>query len=288
MPNVLVTGGKGMLGIDLCRIFEERGHTVTVTDLKEMDICNLSSVMDCVTNLNPDWIIHLAAMTHVDHCEQRPDDAYLTNTIGTQNIALAAKEVGAMMVYVSTVAVFDGSKATPNIEFDTPNPQSIYSKSKYQGEIIVENLLDRYYIVRAGWMFGGGREDKKFVAKIIELAQDRDSLSVVDDKFGSPTYTNDIANGIEKLANTGLYGTYHLVNTGEVCSRYEFAQAIVEFAGITTCELYPVNSAKFPLPAPRPRMEAAYNYNLELRGMNWQRHWREALKEYIKTVLQYG
>jgi dTDP-4-dehydrorhamnose reductase len=288
MPRVLVTGGKGMLGTDLCRIFEERGHTISVTDIRELDIRDLSAVMAKVNEFKPDWIIHLAAMTHVDHCEQRPDDAYHTNTIGTQNIALAALETDAMMVYVSTVSVFDGTKCTPNTEFDTPNPQSIYSKSKYQGELIVEKLLSRYYIVRAGWMFGGGREDKKFVAKIIELAQDRDSLSIVDDKFGSPTYTYDIADGIEKLSNSGLYGTYNLVNTGQYCSRYEFAQTILEYAGIENCELVPVNSAQFPLPAPRPRMEAAYNYNLELRGMNWQRPWREALKDYIETVLEYG
>lgn len=288
MPNVLVTGGKGMLGTDLCQIFEERGHTISVTDIREMDIRNYEAVIAKVDALKPDWIIHLAAMTHVDHCEQRPDDAYLTNTIGTQNVALAAKRVGAMMVYVSTVSVFDGTSAIPNKEVDTPNPQSIYSKSKYQGELIVEKLLDEYYIVRAGWMFGGGREDKKFVAKIIELAQERDSLSVVNDKFGSPTYTYDIADGIEKLANTGLYGTYHLVNTGGYCSRIEFAEKILEYAGITDCELHPVNSAQFPLPAPRPRMEAAYNYNLDLRGMNWQRHWKEALKNYINTVLDYG
>lgn len=288
MANVLVTGGKGMLGSDLCQIFQNRHHHVTVTDLQELDIRNLDRVMNCVNDLRPDWIIHLAAMTHVDHCEQRPDDAYLTNTIGTQNVALAAQSVGAMLVYVSTISVFDGSKATPNTEFDIPNPQSVYSKSKYEGERIVENLLDRYYIVRAGWMFGGGREDKKFVAKIIELAQERDSLSVVNDKFGSPTYTYDIADGIEKLANTGLYGTYHLVNTGEVCSRYEFAQKILAYAGIKDCEIVPVNSAQFPLPAHRPRMEGAINYNLDLRQMNWQRPWQEALKEYINTVLEYG
>lgn len=288
MPNVLVTGGKGMLGTDLCRIFEDRGHSVTVTDVDELDIRDLSHVLAYVNDLKPDWIIHLAAMTHVDHCEQRPDDAYRTNTIGTQNMALAAQQVGAMLVYVSTISVFDGKKSTPNTEFDTPNPESIYSKSKYEGERIVENLLDRYYIVRAGWMFGGGREDKKFVAKIIELAQERDSLSVVDDKFGSPTYTYDFADGIEKLAQTGLYGTYHLVNTGDICSRYEFAQAILGYAGINDCQINPVNSAQFPLPAPRPRMEGAYNYSLELREMNWQRDWREALEDYIKTVLQYG
>lgn len=288
MPNVLITGGKGMLGTDLCKIFTDRGHAITVTDINEMDIRDLSAVMSKVEQLKPDWIVHLAAMTHVDHCEQRPDDAYLTNTIGTQNVALAAQKIGAMMVYVSTVSVFDGTKSTPYTEFDTPNPNSVYSKSKYEGELIVEKLLDKYYIVRAGWMFGGGREDKKFVAKIIELAQDRDRLSVVNDKFGSPTYTYDIASGIEKLAHTGLYGTYHLVNTGEFCSRYQFAQTILAYAGIENCELHPVNSAQFPLPAPRPRMEAAYNYNLELRGLNWQRPWKDALLDYINTVLEYG
>ncbi|MEM7330576.1 MAG: dTDP-4-dehydrorhamnose reductase [Chloroflexota bacterium] len=287
MPNVLVTGGKGMLGADLCQLFEARGHTVHVTDVDNLDIRDYQSVLSLVENIKPDWIMHLAAMTHVDQCEQKPDEAYLTNALGTQNVALAAQKVDAMMVYVSTVSVFDGIKPFPYTEFDTPNPQSVYSKSKLEGERIVRDLLDKFYIVRAGWMFGGGREDKKFVAKIIELAQERDSLSVVNDKFGSPTFTYDIADGIEKLANTGLYGTYHLVNSGELCSRYEFAKTIIQIAGITTCEIHPVNSAQFPLPAPRPRMEAAQNYALELRGLNWQRNWHDALTEYIKTVLKY-
>lgn len=288
MAKVLITGGKGMLGSDLSRIFAERGHDITVTDIQELDIRDFDEVMAQTKALQPDWVVHLAAMTHVDQCEQQPDEAYRTNTIGTQNVALACKEVGALMTYVSTISVFDGTKCEPYTEFDAPNPQSWYSRSKYEGELIVEKLLDRYYIVRAGWMFGGGREDKKFVAKIIELAMERDSLSVVNDKFGSPTYTYDIASGIEKLYHTGLYGTYHLVNTDGYCNRYEFAQHILAYAGITNCEIKPVNSAQFPLPAPRPRMEAALNYNLELRGMNWQRPWKEALKAYINTDLGYG
>ena len=151
---------------------------------------------------------------------------------------------------------------------------------------MVEKLLDQYYIVRAGWMFGGGRQDKKFVAKIMDLAAQRSSLSIVNDKFGSPTYTHDLASGIERLAPTELYGTYHMVNTGGYCSRYQFAQAILEFAGIATCALRPVSSTEFPLPAPRPRMEAARNYQLELREWNWMRPWPEALKEYIQGLLR--
>jgi dTDP-4-dehydrorhamnose reductase len=189
------------------------------------------------------------------------------------------------MVYISTISVFDGRKCEPYTEFDQPNPQSWYSRSKYQGELIVEKLLSRYYIARAGWMFGGGPEDKKFVAKMMELAGNRDTLKVVKDKYGSPTYTADIASGVERLSRTDLYGTYHMVNTGGFCNRFEFAQRILEFAQITSCELQPVSSAEFPLPAPRPDMEAARNYNLELRGLDWMPPWQEALQRYVETTL---
>lgn len=283
--RILVTGAKGMLGTDLCQILHERGHEVSAADIQEMDVRDLALVGQMVERFAPDWVLHLAALTDVDGCEKDPDAAYLINTIGTQNVALACQTTGAGMLYVSTVSVFDGAKCEPYTEFDTPNPQSWYSRAKYQGELIVEKLLSRYYIVRAGWMFGGGPEDKKFVAKIMELAAQRPALTVVDDKYGSPTYTCDIAAGIERLLHTGIYGTYHMVNTGGYCSRYEFAQAILAYAGNTTCALKPVNSATFPLPAPRPRMEAARNLNLELRGFHWMRPWREALQDYVQNTL---
>lgn len=285
MNKVLVTGAKGMMGTDLCRILGDRGYDVTATDIEEMDVRDAALVMDTVADLQPAVVFHLAALTEVDECERDPDASFLTNTIGTQNVALACQAHDATMVYISTNSVFDGSKCEPYTEFDTPNPQSWYSMSKYQGELIVEKLLDKYYIARAGWMFGGGPEDKKFVAKIIELARSRDKLTVVDDKFGSPTYTYDISDAVEQLTHTGFYGTYNTVNTGGYCSRYEFAQKILEYAQVTNCALEPVSSARFPLPAHRPRMEAARNYNLELRGLNWMRPWNEALQAYIETVL---
>jgi dTDP-4-dehydrorhamnose reductase len=283
--SILVTGAKGMLGTDLCRVLRDSGHEIEATDIQEIDVRDFDLVSHALAEIRPDWVLHLAALTDVDGCEREPDAAYLTNTIGTQNVALACQATGAGMLYVSTISVFDGSKCEPYTEFDTPNPQSWYSRAKYQGELIVEKLLSRYYIVRAGWMFGGGPEDKKFVAKIMELAAQRPALTIVDDKFGSPTYTCDIAAGIERLLHTGIYGTYHMVNTGGYCSRYEFAQAILAYAGNTTCTLKPVNSATFPLPAPRPRMEAARNLNLELRGFHWMRPWREALQDYVQNTL---
>jgi len=285
MTKVLITGAKGMMGTDLCRILEERGYNFVATDIEEMDVRDRDLVFDTVEQVNPQTVFHLAALTNVDDCERKPDDAYLTNAIGTQNVALACQSVDATMVYISTISVFDGQKCEPYTEFDQPNPQSWYSRSKHQGELIVEKLLSKYYIARAGWMFGGGPEDKKFVAKMIELASERDLLKVVDDKFGSPTYTADISSGVERLAQTGLYGTYHMVNTGGYCSRYEFAQKILEFAHNNTCALQPVSSAEFPLPAHRPNMEAARNFCLELRGLNWMQPWQSALKEYVESTL---
>lgn len=283
--RILLTGARGMLGTDLCDILREKGHHIKATDIDDMDVRDYDLVHATIGGFAPDFVCHLAALTDVDRCEREPEEAFRTNTAGTQNVAVACQATGAGMLYVSTVSVFDGNKCEPYTEFDTPNPKSWYSRSKYQGELIVERLLMRYYIVRAGWMFGGGAEDKKFVAKIMELAAERSALTVVDDKFGSPTYTRDISIGIERLLHTGIYGTYHMVNGGEYCSRLTFARAIVEYAGRTHCQINPVSSAEFPLPAPRPRMEAARNLNLELRNWTWMRPWPEALKEYVKQIL---
>ena len=274
-----------MLGTDLCCELIAQGYRVFATDIQEMDVRDSRQVKCVFGETCPDLVFHLAARTDVDGCEQQPDEAYRTNTVGTQNIALACQAVNIPLVYISTISVFDGSKCEPYTEFDTPNPQSWYSRSKYEGEKIVERLLQRYYIVRAGWMFGGGPEDKKFVAKIIELARTHSELKIVDDKFGSPTYTRDFSRAVIKLSQTGWYGLYHSVNTGTPCSRYEFAQKILEYAGIQNCKLTPVSSAWFPLAAPRPRMEATRNLHAELLGLDLMRPWQIALADYISQLV---
>jgi dTDP-4-dehydrorhamnose reductase len=282
--KVLVTGAKGMLGSDLCPIFAQQ-HQILATDLEEMDVRNPQAVLDALMSFQPDLVLHLAALTNVDGCQHMRDQTFLTNTVGTKNMALACGRTGAAMVYISTGSVFDGTKSEPYNEFDTPNPQSVYSTAKYQGELMVRELVRKHYIVRAGWMFGGGIRDKKFVGKIISLAKQGQMLQVVDDKFGSPTYTRDMAQGILKLVGTGWYGTYHLANAG-CCSRYEYARKVAELAGIDHCPMKPVSSESFPLPAPRPRMEAIRNYLLQLLGRDWMRPWNEALQDYIVNHLQ--
>ena len=274
-----------MLGTDLTA-FLARQHTVIPTDIDDMDVRSAEIVFQTIEKEHPNVVIHLAALTDVDYCEKEPDEAFHTNTVGTQNVALACQRVNATMLYMSTTSVFNGTKCEPYTEFDIPNPQSFYSQSKYHGELIVEALLSHYYIVRAGWMFGGGKKDKKFVAKIMDLARKHTELKVVNDKLGSPTYTKDISAGIDRLIGTGLFGKYHMVNTGGYCSRFEFAEKILEYGQITTCKLIPVSSASFPLPAPRPRMEAARNYHLELLGIDLMRPWQDALREYIQVYLR--
>jgi dTDP-4-dehydrorhamnose reductase len=282
--KVLVTGARGMLGSDLCPIFD-RQHQLLATDLEEMDVRDPGAVFRTFQEFKPRLVLHLAALTNVDGCQEIRDQTFLTNAVGTKNIALASAKVGAAMVYISTGSVFDGTKSEPYTEFDRPNPRSEYSKAKYQGELAVRELVREHYIVRAGWMFGGGHRDKKFVGKIISLARQGKALQVVDDKFGSPTYTRDMAEGILKLIETGWYGTYHLANEG-CCSRYEYACKVLELAGIEGHPVKPVSSEAFPLPAPRPRMEAIRDYLLQLLQLRWMRPWEEALQDYIHNHLQ--
>jgi dTDP-4-dehydrorhamnose reductase len=146
-------------------------------------------------------------------------------------------------------------------------------------------LLSRYFVFYTCWMFGGGPLDKKFVAKIIDLADEKSELRIVDDKFGSPTYTVDMARAIFEFLDSGLYGRYHCVNRGSA-SRFEVAQAVLEYAGLDRCSIVPVPSAEFDLPAPRPDNESLRNYNFELLGLDLMRDWREALEEYVRETFR--
>ena len=281
--RVLVTGSRGMLGQDLCRILGEK-HEVLGVDIEEMDVRDATAVTRVTSDFRPELIVHLAAMTNVDGCERVPDEAHRSNTIGTRNVVLACQRLDAVTVFLSTGAVFDGEKHEPYIESDSPNPRSVYGRSKHDAELIVQSMVLRYFIVRAGWMFGGGPADKKFVAKILELAQKNSELKVVNDKFGSPTYTVDLSCGLASLIETDLYGIYHITNQGW-CSRDSLARHIVKTARIEDCRIVPVSSAEFPLPAPRPRMEALRNLALEQSGLPLLPAWEEAIDRYLKETL---
>lgn len=288
--KILVTGAAGMLGSALCPALKQKKHEVFVTDLvptndgvEYLDVRNFRQVEELVESTKPDILMHLAAETDVDKCELEPDHAFKTNTLGTQNVSLVCQKRNIEMVYISTIGVFYGDKLEPYTEFDSPHPINVYGQSKLEGEKIVQNLLSRYYIVRAGWMVGGGpKKDKKFIGKIIKQMNETTMLKAVNDKIGSPTYTVDFSRCLSDLIETGFYGLYHCTNKG-YCSRFDVAKKIVDILGRSDVSVEPVSSAYFPLPALRARSEMSRNYKLELLGLDTTRNWEVALKEYINS-----
>jgi dTDP-4-dehydrorhamnose reductase len=276
---ILATGAKGMLGPYLHTVYAK--DEIVLTDLTELDVRDRDQVRAAVARHRPTQVFHLAANTDVDECEKDPDSAYRTNVLGTLNVALACQELELVMTYVSTVGVFGGiDQAAPHTEYDIPSPVSVYGRTKLEGERVVRELLRRYYIVRAGWMMGGGPEkDHKFVGKLARVILTQDEVMAVNDKWGNPTYAKEFAFNLRVIVESGYYGLYHCVNSG-MCSRYEIAVEIARLLGRNT-RVVPVSSAYFPLPAPRPRSEAARNYKLELLGLNKMSNWREALRDYL-------
>ncbi|MDD3296624.1 MAG: dTDP-4-dehydrorhamnose reductase [Candidatus Omnitrophica bacterium] len=288
--KILVTGASGMLAADVIPELLKEGHSVVQTDIrkhsKDINILDISSYDETIKNIKdtqPEYVFHFAAETDVDLCEKNPQYAHKVNVLGTENIVLACREVGAGLLYVSTANVFNGEKSEPYVESDEAGSINVYGRSKYQGELIVKKHLCRYFIIRAGWMVGGWELDKKFVYKIIQqLKQGKKNIKAVFDKAGSLTFTKDFAVNFMDVINTQHYGLYHMANKG-VCSRYDIAVKIVEFMDLKNkVKVFPVESKEFPLPAPRPRSEMLSNHNLELLGLNNMPFWESSLKEYIK------
>ena len=295
--RVLITGAAGMLGSAVYPAFVAAGHEVVATDLEPRDVMGLpmdhldvrvySEMISAIERWRADLVLHLAAETDLEICEADPDHAFRTNTLGTQNAAVACQARDLPLVYISTAGVFDGEKDDgPYDEFDEPRPINVYGRSKYEGELLVLRLVPKHFVIRAGWMVGGVERDHKFVAKVIDqLRAGATTIRAVTDKLGTPTYTEDFARNMLELIETPFYGRYHMACLGEG-SRYDVAREIVEFYGRHDVRVVPVTSEAFAdeYPAPRPRSEMMRNYMLELRGMNRMRPWREALHEYLKIA----
>ena len=277
--KALVTGSDGTLGRAVCAALSAK-HTVVGTTIDDLDIVRRADVRSRILAEQPDAVIHLAAMTDVDACELRPDEALRINATGTENVALACREAGCKLLYVSTGSVFNGRSDKPYTEKDTPNPVNSYGISKYRGEQSVRDITDDYLIVRTCWLYGAG--GGKFIPRFMERARRQDSVPVVTDKLGSPTWSHDLASGICRLLERPTSGTYHLANAG-VAGRFDMARLILDVTGIR-CKLKPVDSSAFPLPAPRPALEALESHRLERSDIKPLRRWEKALTEYLTTI----
>ncbi len=288
--RIVITGAAGMLGTAICDAVASPDCEIIATDSKgrgenrhALDIRDWSAVRHLIGDCQPHLVLHLAAETDVDLCEIEVEHAFAVNAFGTENVARACGESAgeAVMAYISTGNVFSGENPEPYTEYDPPGPINVYGRSKLAGEEAVAQILDRYYIIRAGWMVGGWEIDKKFVYKIAQMCLTQSTLKVVDDKFGSPTFTVDFAANLMAVIASERFGLYHMANGG-TCSRYDIAREIIKHLGMVgQIEIAPVSSLHFPTSATRPRSEMLSNFKLGQLGLDKMPRWRESLGRYI-------
>jgi len=266
-----------MLGRDLSAHLRAR-HEVLAADLPEVDITDLGLVQRVFKSAKLDAVIHTAAFTAVDDCEHLPDLAFRVNAEGTRNVALACRDASLPMLYLSTDYVFDGRKPTPYTEDDLPNPLNVYGRSKLEGERHVSEILTAAWIVRTSWLFGPW--GKNFVRTILQRAREGNSLRVVDDQFGAPTYTLDLAEKLEEIVMTGNPGVYHVTNRG-YCSWFEFAREILRQAGLNHVPLLAIPTSASDRRALRPRNSRLAHSRLESEGLGLLPPWQDALARYL-------
>ena len=279
--KVFVTGVRGQLGYDVVNELEKRGLEAIGVDIQEMDITDADSVNNVIGEAAPDAVIHCAAYTAVDAAEDNEELCRKVNAQGTQNIANMCKRLDIPMIYISTDYVFDGQGERPWLPEDERAPLNIYGQTKYEGELAVQNTLDKYFIVRIAWVFG--INGKNFIKTMLNLGKTRDHLTVVNDQFGSPTYTYDLARLLVDMILTDKYGIYHATNEG-ICTWYEFACEIFRQAGITV-DVAPVTADQYPAKAKRPSNSRMSKDKLEENGFERLPSWQDALGRYLKEIL---
>lgn len=278
--RVLVTGVKGQLGHDMVNELAKRGHTPIGVDVEEMDITDAAAVEKEMRKDGLDAVIHCAAYTAVDAAEDNQEICMRVNAEGTRNIARICRDLDIKMVYISTDYVFDGEGERPWEPDDARNPLNVYGESKYQGELAVEEYLDKYFIVRIAWVFGVN--GKNFIKTMLRLAENHKEINVVDDQTGSPTYTYDLAVLLADMVETEKYGRYHATNEG-LCTWYEFAKEIFTQAGVEV-KVNPVSSEEFPAKAKRPHNSRMEKGKLTQNGFRRLPPWQDALKRYLEVI----
>lgn len=283
--KVLVTGSKGQLGYDVIKELCSRRHEALGFDLPELDITDEAAVQAVFDRVKPDAVIHCAAWTAVDAAEESGNIAkvFAVNEGGTRNLAAACKRTGAKLLYLSTDYVFDGQGSAP-WGADEPRfaPLNEYGKSKLAGENAVRELLQTYFIVRIAWVFG--KNGNNFVKTMLRLSETHDTLRVVCDQVGTPTYTPDLARLLVDMIETDKYGVYHATNEGGFLSWYDFASAIMQEAGKHT-KVIPVTTAEYGLSkASRPFNSRLDKSKLKENGFEPLPDWRDALKRYLKEI----
>lgn len=281
MKKILVTGCNGQLGRAVNVMYAGNSEVEIVnTNVADLDITNIDLTMEFVRKVKPYAIINCAAHTGVEACETECDSAYRINAIGPRNLSIAATETGAKMVHISTDYVFAGDAVTPYTEFDAPNPQGMYGKTKLAGEKFVESFAKDYFIIRTAWLYGDG---KNFVKTMLRLSETNDSVCVVNDQVGNPTSAKELAKIIDQLVWTENYGLFHGTCEG-VVSWAGFAEEIFRLAGKKT-KVIGITTDEYPTVVKRPAYSVLENYMLKLTTDYVAADWHEAIADYFKNEL---
>lgn len=277
MKKIMVTGCNGQLGRQIQKEYENDEAMLVCTDIDDLDISDHAQVMGFVRDLQPDVIMNCAAYTAVDACEQAWDLAYRINAIGPRNLAIAAHAVGAKLMHISTDYVFEGNATEPYTEFDAVHPVSAYGKTKLEGERFVQQFADRYFILRTAWLYGEG---KNFARTMLALSENHDEVRVVDDQYGSPTSTTELAKVMHLLEPTDNYGLFHATCEGS-CSWADFAEEVFRLAGKPT-RVIRVTTEEYGSPTKRPAYSVLDNYMLRLTTDYRMADWKDALRAYLE------
>lgn len=283
--KVLVTGVKGQLGFDVVNELKKRGHTPIGVDIEEMDITDNESVNSVIKEANPDAVIHCAAWTAVDAAEDEENipKVRAVNAKGTENIAKVCKTLDIKMVYISTDYVFDGQGTSPwQPDCKDYKPLNVYGETKLEGELAVSGNLDKYFIVRIAWVFGVN--GKNFIKTMLNVGKKYDTVRVVNDQIGTPTYTYDLARLLVDMVETEKYGYYHATNEGGYISWYDFTKEIFRQANYDT-KVVPVTTEEYGLSkAARPFNSRLDKSKLKENGFEPLPTWQNALERYLKEI----
>lgn len=278
--KLLVTGVKGQLGYDVCKVLSARGIEHRGVDIEDFDITNAQATHDYIAAYRPDGVIHCSAWTAVDRAEDELEKVRAVNAEGPRNIASVCKEIGAKLVYISTDYVFPGTGDRFYEPDDPTGPLGAYGVTKLEGERAVQALLERYFIVRVSWVFG--KNGNNFVRTMLRLAETKSELNVVCDQIGSPTYTADLAPLLCDMVVSEKYGVYHATNEG-ICSWAEFAEEIFRLAG-KDVKVNPVPTSEYPTRAARPLNSRMSKAKLEEMGFSRLPDWHDALARYLREL----
>jgi dTDP-4-dehydrorhamnose reductase len=281
--RIFVTGAAGNVGRRLFEVLNERRHEVTGIDIAELDITDFQATVRRISAVRPELVIHCAAMTNVDRCAERPDEALRINGMGTQNIAIACQRISAAMCYISTNEVFDGESSVPYLEYDMPRPINPYGKSKWVGEQVVRDLVTCHFIVRTSWLFA--HSGVNFLQKIVGVAAAGRPLCVVTNEVACPTYAEDFVPALIQLVETGRYGIYHLVNEGR-SSRYDFARYILDAYGYADYPIQKIIGAQYPRPSSPPVYSVLQNFMAAQVGITL-RPWADAVAAFVEHERTY-